>query len=87
MAHITDYDVWHTSAAPVTVELVIRTLRKNTTLAQEAVRHLVRNLPPQRDCGCARALADALITVPAVIPAATRDKLNLIAGKYLANSD
>ena len=46
MAHITDYDVWHESEAPVTVEMVIQTLNKNTSLAQEAVRSLVKNLKP-----------------------------------------
>ncbi len=38
MAHVTDYDVWHVSEAPVTVEMVIQTLNKNTATAQEAVR-------------------------------------------------
>ena len=44
MAHVTDYDVWHTSEAPVTVEMVIQTLNKNTALAQKAVQLLVKNL-------------------------------------------
>ena len=43
MAHVTDYDVWHISEAPVTVEIVIQTLNKNTVLAQEAVRILAKN--------------------------------------------
>jgi len=28
MAHVTDYDVWHVSEAPVSVEMVIRTLNQ-----------------------------------------------------------
>ena len=43
MAHVTDYDVWHVSEAPVTVEMVIQTLNKNTAIAQEAVRILARH--------------------------------------------
>jgi 5'-methylthioadenosine phosphorylase len=35
MAHVTDYDVWHVSESPVTVEMVIQTLNKNTLVAQE----------------------------------------------------
>ena len=35
MAHVTDYDVWHVSEAPVSVEMVIQTLNKNTEVAQE----------------------------------------------------
>ncbi len=83
MAHVTDYDVWHTSAAPVTVEMVIQTLNKNTETAQEAIRLLARDLQPARDCACGHALADALITRRDVIPAATRQKLDLLIGKYI----
>jgi 5'-methylthioadenosine phosphorylase len=84
MAHITDYDVWHTSAAPVTVEMVIRTLNKNTAHAQAAIRLLVRDLAAGRACACGRALADALITSPDRIPADTRRDLDLLVRKYLA---
>jgi 5'-methylthioadenosine phosphorylase len=83
MAHVTDYDVWHVSEAPVTVEMVIQILNRNTTVAQQAIRNLVRSLPVKRTCNCGRALADALITNPAVIPAETRQKLNLLVKKYL----
>jgi 5'-methylthioadenosine phosphorylase len=83
MAHVTDYDVWHVSEAPVTVEIVIQILNRNTTVAQQAIRNLVRSLPVKRACNCGRALADALITNPAVIPAETRQKLNLLVKKYL----
>jgi len=82
MAHVTDYDVWHVSEAPVTVEMVIQTLSKNTELAQEAIRILARDLKPERDCECSQALANALITDPKVIPTETRQKLDLLVGKY-----
>jgi 5'-methylthioadenosine phosphorylase len=82
LAHITDYDVWHTSEAPVTVEMVIRTLNKNAAVAQEGVRLLARDLVLERRCNCGRALADALITNPEKIPAATRKKLDLLVEKY-----
>jgi len=45
MAHITDYDVWHHSEAPVTVEMVIRVLQANTRLAQAAISGLGGRLP------------------------------------------
>jgi len=83
MAHVTDYDVWRVSEAPVTVEIVIRTLNKNTEVAQEAIRLLVRSLKPERTCACRHALADALITRRDIIPAATRQKLDLLIGKYI----
>ncbi len=45
MAHVTDYDVWRTSTEPVSVEMVIQTLNKNTQAAQQAI-----GKPDQRYC-------------------------------------
>lgn len=83
MAHVTDYDVWHLSEAPVTLEIVIKTLMKNTEVAQEAVRNLAREYSAKRECTCGNALADALITQPRVIPSETRERLDLLVKKYL----
>jgi len=83
MAHVTDYDVWHVSEAPVTVEMVIQTLNKNTATAQEAVRVLAGQWKDERNCDCEHALAAALITRKDVIPAETRQKLDLLVNKYL----
>ncbi len=83
MAHVTDYDVWHISAEPVSVDMVIRTLNRNTEVAQEAIRLLVAGLAGERDCTCGSALQSALITSPDRIPAETRQKLGLFIDKYL----
>jgi len=83
MAHVTDYDVWHINEAPVTVEMVIQTLNKNTQKAQTAIRRLVATLPEERTCTCGSALRSAIITQPAAIPLATRKKLDLLVKKYL----
>ena len=83
MGHVTDYDVWHISEAPVTVEMVIQTLAKNTKLAQEAIRLIASNLNLERDCECGRALASAIITQKDVIPPEVLQKLDLLVGKYL----
>jgi len=83
MAHVTDYDVWHVSAAPVTVEMVIQVLNKNTIIAQQAIRNLVKDLSEERTCECPHALASALITDRAKIPAEARKQLDLLVGKYL----
>jgi len=84
MAHVTDYDVWHVSEEPVTVEMVVRTLFNNTALAQKAIQVLVEKLPPETPCDCQHALKDAIITRPERIPAETRKKLGLLVDKYLA---
>lgn len=83
MAHVTDYDVWHKSESPVTVDMVIQTLNKNTHIAQEAIHALLRGLKSERSCQCEQALSTALITDPKVIPAETRKDLDLLVGKYL----
>ena len=82
MAHVTDYDVWHVSESPVTVEMVIQTLNKNTMIAQGAIRNLVRELSTTRTCDCYQALASALITRKDNVPKATREKLDLLIRKY-----
>jgi len=83
MAHVTDYDVWHTSEKPVTVDMVIETLNRNTEIAQQAVRLLARDLQPERTCACPTALSNALITHPSSIPVETRQRLALLVEKYL----
>ncbi len=84
MAHVTDYDVWHHSEEPVTVEMVIRTLQQNTAFAQQAIAGLVARLaaaPPA--CTCQTALADAVITAREKIPADLKERLKLLVGKYV----
>jgi 5'-methylthioadenosine phosphorylase len=83
VAMITDYDCWHPEHASVTLEEIISNLNKNAENAQNVIREAVRAMPAERACKCGRALAHAIITDPAVIPAAARKRLSVIAGKYL----
>lgn len=83
MAHVTDYDVWHVSESPVTVEQVIQILNQNTACAQEAVKNLAENFELERDCSCGEALSNAIITQPDVIPQETRQRLSLFLDKYI----
>ena len=83
MAHVTDYDVWHETEEPVTVEAVIRNLLANTQLAQKAINNLAPKIRETRDCLCPSALADAIITAPAAISDESKRELNLLVEKYL----
>jgi 5'-methylthioadenosine phosphorylase len=83
MAHVTDYDVWHESEEPVTVEMVIETLQKNTALAQNTIVSLVDILAQQEECNCSTTLKNAIITDRAMIPESTKSKLSLFINKYL----
>jgi 5'-methylthioadenosine phosphorylase len=84
VAMITDYDCWHPEHASVTLEEIISNLNKNAGNAANVVREAVRSMPAERACKCGSALAHAIVTDPAVIPAAARKRLSVIAGKYLA---
>jgi 5'-methylthioadenosine phosphorylase len=85
MAHITDYDVWHETEEPVTVEAVIRTLMKNTELAQNAIRRLVGEMGEWAgEFEAHSALKDAIITDREQIPAQVKEDLAPITDKYLA---
>jgi 5'-methylthioadenosine phosphorylase len=85
MAHVTDYDVWHETEEEVSVEAVVRILRRNTALAQDAIRGLVPTLAEaERRCPCDEALATAILTDRDIIPEETKEKLGPIVDKYLA---
>ena len=83
MAHVTDYDVWHETEDPVTVDAVIRVLLHNAEVAKAAVRNAVRLLAAAGPSPQADALKDAILTDRSRIPAQTRTRLEMLIGKYL----
>ena len=83
MAHVTDYDVWHISEEPVSVEMVVKTLQKNTSIAQKAIENLVLLLNGEKLCDCSTALENAIITQKESFSAETRNKLAIFLDKYL----
>jgi 5'-methylthioadenosine phosphorylase len=83
MALVTDYDVWHEAEGDVTVEKVIAILHKNVATAKAIVRGVIPKIRPERSCGCASALKDAIITTPQAIPEAAKKKLWPLIGKYV----
>jgi 5'-methylthioadenosine phosphorylase len=84
MAHVTDYDVWHESAEPVTLQMVISNLNANVALAQKALRIAFERIPAERKgCPCPTALSEALTTSPELIPAQLKQDLKPLIGQYL----
>jgi 5'-methylthioadenosine phosphorylase len=83
MAHVTDYDVWHETEAPVTVEMVIRQLRANAEVAKASVVNAVRLLKGIGPSPYADSLQDAIITNKAAIPPDVAARLDLLIGRYL----
>ena len=84
LALVTDYDCWHPDHDSVTVEMIVANLMANAKMAQSAIANAVEQLPIERNCECARALATAIITHRDAIPQATKQKLKAIVGKYLS---
>jgi 5'-methylthioadenosine phosphorylase len=84
MAMVTDYDCWHETHEAVTVDQVVAVLHQNSENAAKAVRAAIAAMPRERTCPCATALKFAVITNKDVIPAETRNKLDLLLGKYFS---
>jgi 5'-methylthioadenosine phosphorylase len=82
LALATDYDTWHPGHEAVSVETVIEVLRKNVSTARDVVRAAAMegDQLAERTCTCAHALDHAVITAPALIPRAARDRLALLLG-------
>jgi 5'-methylthioadenosine phosphorylase len=83
VAMVTDYDCWHPHHDSVTVDQIVAVLTKNAENACNVVREAVAAMPKQRTCKCGASLKHAILTDRAKIPQTTREKLKLIAGKYL----
>jgi len=83
IAHITDYDVWHVSEQTVSVDMVIKTLQKNTLLAQESIRVLLSLVDEEQSCECQNALSAAMLTQKSAVKQAAVNKASLLIKKYL----
>jgi 5'-methylthioadenosine phosphorylase len=82
LALATDYDCWHAGHESVTVAQVIETMKKNVATAREILRNAALGLGRLKDrgCGCGHALDSAVMTAPAAIPKAARERLALFLG-------
>lgn len=84
MAHVTDYDCWHESEEPVTVEMVIEILMKNAKLAQDALSHMVANFGEWAgEYPVHSALQFALITDRSLLTTELKEKFGILVEKYL----
>ncbi|MCL4394642.1 MAG: S-methyl-5'-thioadenosine phosphorylase [Chloroflexi bacterium] len=84
IAMITDYDVWHESHEPVTVEMVVQNLLKNAEMGKRIVRYAASEIPAERaNCPCPTALHDAILTARDRIPPRSRRNLALLLDKYM----
>ena len=80
---VTDYDSWWEPGKPVTVDVILEIMRKNTETSKAIIKHAVNRVLSKRGCACTGVLENAIVTNPQAIPPATKKKLELIIGKYI----
>ena len=85
VAMVTDYDCWHPDHTEVDVAMVIETLTKNASKAQNMIKEIIKTFKnfsedkdPANDC-----LDTAIITDPKFRTKKTIKKLKYIAGRVL----
>lgn len=83
IALATDYDCWHHEHADVSVEAIIAIIHSNVANARKIIKNAVARLDAARSCPCTESLKFAIMTQRDLIPAATREKLEVVMGKYL----
>ncbi len=82
MAMITDYDCWKTDEEPVSAQTVIGHLLANAETAKKILGAVIPRIPQEPNWPEHRALDSALVTDRALWPAATREKLQAILGRF-----
>jgi 5'-methylthioadenosine phosphorylase len=82
VAMVTDYDAWREGHDAVTIEEIVAVLHQNAENACKVVKAAVAALPKERTCACATAGKFAVLTQPDAIPAAAKERLKLLYGKY-----
>ena len=81
VALVTDYDCWHQTEEPVTVEAILATLCANVALAKRLLRAAVKSAASVTTCACQQALQHAIVTAPDMIPPGLRRKLTLLTNE------
>jgi 5'-methylthioadenosine phosphorylase len=82
VALATDYDCWREGHVAVSVEHIVHVMERNIQAAREVVRIAALSLTKLhgRECGCGHALDFAVMTAPAQIPSAARERVALLLG-------
>ena len=88
VAMVTDFDCWHPEHESVTVENVIKVMRKNTENACKLLGDVLSNIGNRPDVdiqGGDRALDVAMVTQPSLRDPLVLGKLDAVAGRVLTN--
>ncbi|MCP4652617.1 MAG: S-methyl-5'-thioadenosine phosphorylase [Candidatus Omnitrophica bacterium] len=86
LAAITDYDCWCQSEETVTVDMILENLRKNVDNSKKILKEVISMVGEERTCECKDALKYAIVTQAQFISNEVKNKLQVIAGKYINES-
>ena len=84
MAHITDYDVWHTSEEPVTADKVFATIRNNLATVQSAIVQTIEALDTGLISEAHTVLDEAIMVDRSQVPDDIFNQLGPILARRLA---
>ncbi len=82
LALATDYDCWHQTEEAVQADTVVEVMKKNVVTARKIVQEVALHMPTEL-CPWRGMLKNAIVTDHKVIPPATKERLELLIGKYL----
>jgi 5'-methylthioadenosine phosphorylase len=83
LAMVTDYDCWYPNHDSVTVDMVVSVLHANVRLSQAVVQRAIELIAEGFISTAHSALATAIMTDRSIIPAAKKQQLELLIGRYL----
>ena len=83
VAMVTDWDCWRESEEGVSVDMILKTMRDNTTAVKEALPDIVSVLSHREDCPCRHAAEGAIMGDPSAAPYDVKRRVNLLYGKYI----
>lgn len=84
LALVTDYDCWRPGDEAVTADMVATVMRRNVAAAQAVIRTYAQTAPRGQSCQCRSALAHAVLSDSSGLDDQVRDRVNLLAGRYLS---
>jgi 5'-methylthioadenosine phosphorylase len=82
LAMITDYDCWKVEEEPVSAHTIFEHLIANAEIAKRILVNAIPRLPAEPNWPEHRALDSALVTERKLWPAASRDKLSALLGRF-----
>ncbi len=78
LALVTDYDCWHQSEEPVSVEAILSVMHANVAQAKTLLRDAIQRTGGTRACPCSTALRQTIVTAPKAITASVKRRYGLL---------